>query len=419
MNYRKIKGTRDILPEEFKQREFIYRKARDLFESFGFLPIITPVFEMTELFVRSIGEASDIVQKEMYTFSDRSGRSLTLRPEGTAPVVRAYLENNLKDWRNPAKLYYILPMYRYERPQKGRLREFWQIGVEVFGAPGPDVDSEIIFLMVEFFKRLGLSNFVTEINTIGCRECRPVYLKALKGYIAGHIDRFCENCRQRYLTNPLRVFDCKQESCNLLLDEAPLITDHVCDKCRMHFEGVKSYLDKLSINFTVNKRLVRGLDYYEKTTFEVKSPLLGAQSAIGGGGRYDPLIEECGGSPTHGLGFAIGVERLLLQLEEEKLLPEVKTGIDVYIVSYKGFQDKAFEIANMLRLAGFKTEFDYLGRSMKTQFRQADKLEAKIALIIAPEEDAKGAVRLRNMASGEEELVKVEDLLQKIKKKII
>lgn len=418
MKYRKIKGTRDVLPEEYKQREVIYNIARGLFESFGFLPVATPVFEMTELFVRSIGEASDIVQKEMYTFTDRSGRSLTLRPEGTAPVVRAYLENNLKEWRNPAKLYYILPMYRYERPQKGRLREFWQIGVEVFGAPGPDIDSEIIFMMVEFFKRLGLSNFTTEINTIGCRKCRPDYLKVLKSYVASHLEGFCENCRQRYATNPLRIFDCKNESCSLLLAEAPMITDYVCDNCRSHFEGVKRYLEKLNIKYSINKRLVRGLDYYEKTTFEVKSPLLGAQSAIGGGGRYDPLIEECGGSPAPGLGFAIGVERLLLQLEEENLLPEVNIGIDIYVVSYKGYEEKAFETANKLRLAGFKTEFDYLGRSMKAQFRQADRLGAKLVLVIAPDEDARRMVRLRDMTTGEEELVKAQEVLEKIKEKL-
>jgi histidyl-tRNA synthetase len=419
LKYRRIKGTRDILPEELKQREKIFDQARNLFEAFGYLPILTPIFEMTELFVRGIGEASDIVQKEMYTFADRSGRSLTLRPEGTAPVVRAYLENNLKDWRHPTKLYYIMPMYRYERPQKGRLREFWQIGLEVFGSQGPEIDSEIIFLMVEYFRRLGLQTFTTEINTIGCRKCRPDYLKILRQYIEKHLADFCPDCQQRYLTNPLRVFDCKNKVCNLLLSEAPLITDHVCDVCREHFEGVKSFLEKLKVDFTVNKRLVRGLDYYEKTTFEVKSPLLGAQSAVGGGGRYDPLIEDCGGEPTPGIGFAIGVERLLLQLSKENLISSVDLGIDVYVVSYKGYEEKAFDLATKLRLAGFKTELDYQKRSMKAQFKQADKLGAKLCLILAPEEDEKGLIKIRDMISGEEEVVKKEAVFEAIEKKLV
>lgn len=414
MEYRRIKGTRDILPEEGLIRRRIFNIAENLFLAFGYLPITTPVFEQTELFIRGIGESSDIVQKEMYTFHDRSNRSLTLRPEGTAPVVRAYIENNLSSFRFPTKLFYIMPMYRYERPQKGRLREFWQIGIEVFGAPGPDVDGEVIFLMVEYFKRLGLKNFKTEINTIGCRSCRPLFLEKLKAFFNESYENFCRDCKVRINLNPLRVFDCKNERCITLLKYAPKIIESVCEECLLHFNGVKNYLKMLNVEFEVNPFLVRGLDYYEKTTFEVKSPLLGAQSAIGGGGRYDPLVKECGGEDTPGLGFAIGVERLLMQLEEEGIVPQVEMGIDVYVVSYKGLEMKAFEIANELRKNGIRTEYDYLRRSMKSQFKQADKLHAKVSLIVAPEEHERGLVKLRNMITGEENLVVYNEVVKEI-----
>lgn len=411
MIYRRIKGTRDILPEEYFKRNYVYEVAEDLFLRFGFLPVLTPVFEQTELFVRGIGEASDIVQKEMYTFVDRGGRSLTLRPEGTAPVVRAYLENSLKELRYPLKLYYIMPMYRYERPQKGRLREFWQIGVEVFGAPGPDVDAEIIFLMVKFFESLGLKEFTTEINTIGCRSCRPAYLEKLKEYLLAFKDKLCPDCLKRYELNPLRVFDCKNENCLLVLKDAPRIYEFVCENCKNHFEGLKQYLDKFGVKYLINPDLVRGLDYYEKTTFEVKSPLLGAQSAIGGGGRYDPLIEDCGGEPTPGLGFAIGVERLLLQLEEENLLKNDYLNLDVFVLFFKGFKEKAIDIANSLRFTGIKADLDYLERSLKAQFKQADKAGAKLAIIVAPEEESLGKVKFRDMKTGSEWLVSYENLI--------
>jgi histidyl-tRNA synthetase len=416
MLYRRIKGTRDILPEEALVREHVFSIARNLFEVYGYLPILTPTFEQTELFVRGIGEATDIVQKEMYTFTDRAGRSLTLRPEGTAPVVRAYIENHLKEFRHPTKLYYICPMFRYERPQKGRLREFWQIGVEAFGAEEPDIDAEIIELMVRFFRNLGLSTFTTYINTIGCRKCRPEYISHLKEYLKANLDNLCDDCRQRYEKNPLRVFDCKNEGCLLLLSDAPKITDNVCSECGEHFEEVKKYLRALQVDFEVNKNLVRGFDYYEMTTFEVVSPLLGSQSAIGGGGRYDRLVSDCGGEETPGLGFAIGVERLLLQLEEENVLPAVNLSIDVFVAAYKGFFEEAFAIVQSLRSVGIRSGYDYLKRSLKAQFKQADKLGARFVLILAPEEHEKGEVRLRDMNSGEEFTVKKEELINEIKK---
>lgn len=414
--YRRIKGTRDILPEEVARRRILEKKAVELFETYNYLPLITPVFEQTELFVRGIGEASEIVQKEMYTFEDRGGRSLTLRPEGTAPVVRAYIENNLMDFRNPLKLYYIMPMYRYERPQKGRLREFWQIGIEVFGAPGPDVDAEVIFLMVEYFKRLGISRMVAFINTIGCRECRPAYIEKLKVFLSRHLDELCDDCKFRYDRNPLRVFDCKNDKCGAVLQDAPRITDSVCSQCQEHFIELQEYLSEMGIEFEINRKLVRGFDYYEKTTFEVAGELLGAQNALGGGGRYDPLVRECGGPDVPGIGFAIGVERLLLQLEKENLLSGINLSPDIFVV-YTGsdMQRNAHQLYQQLAAAGIKTEFDYAHRSLKAQFKQANRQGASYALIVAPDELSQKAVRIRDMRSGEEKLVSVDELIDEVK----
>lgn len=414
--YRRIKGTRDILPDEVGKRRVLEQEAIRLFEAYNYLPIITPVFEQTELFVRGIGEASEIVQKEMYTFEDRGGRSLTLRPEGTAPVVRAYIENNLMEMRHPLKLYYIMPMYRYERPQKGRLREFWQIGIEVFGAPGPDVDAEVIFLMVEYFRRLGIENINTYINTIGCRQCRPAYIEKLKEYLSDHLDELCDDCRFRYSRNPLRVFDCKEEGCAAVLAGAPFITDNVCSSCKDHFKGLMDFLENMNVDFEINKKLVRGFDYYEKTTFEVTSELLGAQNAIGGGGRYDPLVKDCGGPDIPGIGFAIGVERLLLQLEEEGLIPETDLSPVAFVVfTGDDMAVRAHEIYLSLAQSGIKAEYDYAHRSLKAQFKQANRQKARYAVIVAPEELAQNAVKIRDMETGEETLVPVKEVSDRLK----
>ncbi len=411
MKYKAIKGTRDILPEEMFKRRYIENIARELFERWGYLPILTPVFEQTELFVRSIGETTDIVQKEMYTFLDRKGRSLTLRPEGTAPVVRAYLENNLKDFRNPTKLYYFMPMFRYERPQKGRLREFHQIGLEVLGARGPDIDAEVISILATYFEMLRISTYEVKVNTIGCRKCRASYTKKLRRYLKDSFEKLCVDCQFRYEANPMRAFDCKNRTCHSILNKAPQITDYVCDECQRHFEGVKHFLNISGTRFTVDKRLVRGFDYYEKTTFEVVSPLLGAQSAIGAGGRYDPLIADCGGEETPGIGFAIGVERLLLQLEEENVSLNSIPPVDVY-VCYLGedLLDKALEIVFNLRERGLSVDIDYAHRSLKGQFKVADRLKAKYVVVVAPEEEKMESVKVRDMNSGEEQIVKKEEL---------
>lgn len=417
MKYKAIKGTRDILPEEMFKRRYIEEVAKELFESWGYLPILTPVFEQTELFVRGIGESTDIVQKEMYTFLDRKGRSLTLRPEGTAPVVRAYLENNLKNFRNPTKLYYFMPMFRYERPQKGRLREFHQIGLEVLGAPGPDIDAEVITIMTTYFDKLGIKTFEARINTIGCRKCRASYTKKLREFLKDSFDKLCSDCRLRYEINPMRVFDCKNNECKAVLKGAPQITDYVCDECHEHFEGVKHFLNLFGTDFVLDKSLVRGFDYYEKTTFEVVSPLLGAQSAIGAGGRYDPLISDCGGPETPGIGFAIGVERLLLQLEEEKLVLGSIPPVDFFVCFLgKELLDSALKIVLDLRKSGLSADMDYAHRSLKGQFKLADKVKAKYVVIVAPEEEELGSVKVRNMATGEERLIKKENLVDELKK---
>lgn len=411
MDYKRIKGTKDLLPEEIYKRRYLENVAEELFERFGYLPIKTPVFEQTDLFVRGIGEATEIVEKEMYTFEDRAERSLTLRPEGTAPIVRAYIENNVISLRNPTKLYYFLPMYRYEKPQRGRMREFYQIGLEVFGAPGPDIDAEVIFLLVDYFKKLGLEKFETKINTLGCKKCRGDYIASLKDEIGNKRSKLCDNCRVRLERNVLRVFDCKNPECRDILKGVSKITENVCENCSEHFSKVKKYLDKLNIKYVVDSSLVRGFDYYEKTTFEVITPLLGAQNAIGGGGRYDRLVKECGGQDTPGLGFAIGVERLLLQLKEEQIKLPGLPDLDVYVcVVGKELLSRAFKVTFELRNLGVSAEMDYAHRSLKTQFKAADKAGAKYAVIIAPDEDKKGVFKARNMKTGKEEEIKYENI---------
>lgn len=413
MKYKAIKGTRDLLPEEMFKKRYVENVARKLFESWGYLPILTPVFEQTELFVRSIGETTDIVQKEMYTFLDRKGRSLTLRPEGTAPIVRAYLENKLKDFRNPTKLYYFMPMFRYERPQKGRLREFHQIGLEVLGVAGPDIDAEVIAILATYFDMLGLSTYEVRVNTIGCRKCRASYTRKLRKHLKESFERLCIDCQFRYKANPMRAFDCKNRQCRSVLNRAPRITDYICDECQKHFEGVKHFLNLSGTKFVVDKGLVRGFDYYEKTTFEVVSPLLGAQSAIGAGGRYDPLIADCGGSETPGIGFAIGVERLLLQLEEENVRVDSLPPLDIYVCFLgEDLLDEALRIVFDLRRKGLSVDMDYTHRSLKGQFKVADRLNAKYVVIVAPEEQEIESVKVRNMASGEEKIIKKEMLIK-------
>lgn len=411
MKYQVPRGTFDILPGEMKRRQHLEKVAVALFESYGYQPVETPLFEQTELFQRGIGEATDIVQKEMYTFTDRRGRSLTLRPEGTAPVVRAYLEHNLAQISQPAKLYYYGPMFRYERPQAGRTREFWQIGVEAVGSADAAIDAEVILLLLRYFFELGLKDLKLLVNSMGCNKCRPAYSRALQSHLTPHQPELCEDCERRLDMNPLRIFDCKVKSCQEILRAAPSIKDSLCPDCRAHFEETLNLLTAVGVSYNIEQGLVRGFDYYTKTIFEVQSPHLGAQNAIGGGGRYDNLVEEYGGASTPALGFAIGVERLLMALEKERIKIPVDMRPAVFLALVdSGLKEEAFKLLHGFRKQGVAAETDYLGRSLKAQMKQADRLGAAYVVILGPDEMDQGKCKIKSMSTGEEELVSLKDV---------
>lgn len=410
------KGTRDILPAEARQRFYLEKVARQVFESFGYQPIINPIFEYTELFVRGVGEATDIVQKEMYTFEDKGGRSLTLRPEGTAPVVRAFIEHALASkFPLPIKLYYCGSMYRFERPQAGRSREFWQVGVECLGSANPEVDAEVILLLVQFLKQLGLRKFELQLNSMGCLTCRGPYLVDLKKFLRSQKE-LCGSCQKRLAQNPLRVFDCKQKNCRKVIKQAPVVAEYLCVSCEKHYESVKAFLEKVGVTFTLNPFLVRGLDYYTRTTFEIVSPLLGAQNALGGGGRYDSLVEELGGLPTPGIGFAAGVERILLHAEKSGVLLAEEPSPLVFVAFVEeALKEKAFELTNELRRQGFRAQMDLKGRKLRQQMKLANKLGAQLCVFVGPDEASRGAFKLRDMSSGKEIEVSQSEVVEEIK----
>lgn len=409
------RGTKDILPDGVERWRYVEEKIRDICERFGYREIRTPLFEHTELFQRGIGDTTDVVEKEMYTFTDRGGRSITLRPENTAAAVRAYLEHKLYAEDALTKLFYIGSMFRFDRPQKGRFREFHQFGVEALGEASPAVDAEIILLAVRFLQSLGLKELSLSINSVGDPACRPVYREKLKEFFSGKLDGLCDDCRSRYDRNPMRILDCKNEHCHELSVGAPEITDCLCDECAEHFEKVKSYLTAAGVPFTCDPRLVRGLDYYTKTAFEIKYEPLGAQSAVAGGGRYDGLVEEIGGNPTPAVGFAVGLERVMLAMEMQGLFPERSEGADAFIVAMgDAAKDEAFCLLAELRDAGLSARMDYAGRSMKSQMKQADKANARYALILGEDELAKGVVTLRNMESSAQEQVAREEIVNKL-----
>lgn len=398
-----IKGTLDTLPRESYKIQYIEQAVREIAENYGFYEMRTPVFEHTELFQRSVGETTDVVQKEMYTFEDKGGRSITLRPEGTAGAVRAYLENGLFNETMPQKIYYLTSCYRYEKPQAGRLREFHQFGVECFGAGTAAQDAEIIMLANEIFNFLGIDGLSLEINSIGCPECRKNYQNALKEYFNSHYDELCETCKGRLQKNPMRILDCKSPVCSEIAKDAPKIIDYLCDDCSEHFETVKNYLKANNIEFTVNPTIVRGLDYYTRTVFEFVSNGIGAQGTVCGGGRYDGLIEEMGGKPTPACGFGLGLERLLLLMDAQNSeFPERKK-CDLYIGSMGEKANlKAFTLATDLRNEGLSAQFDTVGRSVKAQMKYADKIGALYTVIIGDSELESGTVKLKNMSDGTE-----------------
>lgn len=405
------KGTKDVLPQDSYKWQYIESVAREVAREFNVKEIRTPMFEHTEVFLRGVGETTDIVNKEMYTFNDKGNRSITLKPEGTAGVARSFVENGMQSSALPVKMYYITPCFRYERPQAGRLREFHQFGVEFIGTEKPSADAEAIILAKTFLERLGVKELTLYLNSIGCKECRAKYHVALKKYLKKHYDDLCDLCKERYEKNPLRILDCKNPECNKITAKAPKMLDYLCDDCKAHFESVKTLLDKCNVEYKINPDIVRGLDYYTKTVFEFVSNSIGAQGTVCGGGRYDGLISEFGGGNVAGIGFATGIERLLLVLENSEVAIPRNDRIKVYLAPIgEEAGIKAFTLTDKLRKSGIIAETDHAGRGIKAQFKYADKIGAEYVGVIGTDELNAGAVKVKRMADGEESLVLEEDL---------
>ncbi len=404
-----IKGMNDILPGDVETWQFLEAKARQVFSAYGFAEIRTPVVEKTELFCRSIGETTDIVEKEMYTFSDKSDNSLTLRPEGTAPVMRAFIQNRLHNLDPVNKLYYMGPMFRYERPQKGRYRQFHQIGAEIIGVESPLIDAQLLAMLHHYFCEIGIDAVQLQINSLGCPECRPDYRQALIDFLELRLGSLCADCQRRYQSNPLRVLDCKATGCQESTVDAPSVLDHLCGSCEDHFARVKKHLAALDIPFSVNARMVRGLDYYVRTTFELVTNQLGSQNAVAAGGRYDGLVESLDGPALSGIGFAIGVERLVLMKGEEKV-PAPRP--DIFLASMGSeAAEKAFVLMSQLQRAGIRAEMDYLGKSLKAQMRRANKLSARYALILGEQELETGVAELKDMDQSSQQQIELGELV--------
>ena len=407
------KGTRDIFFPEIQKWQFLENAIHAYYQKFLYREIRTPIFEHSELFSRGIGSETEVVQKEMYTFQDKAGRSLTLRPENTASVVRAVIESNLFETIAPLRFYYIGPMFRYDKPQKGRYRQFQQFGIEVFADDSPQVDAEVIFSAVDFLKKLQITNIKLELNSVGCPQCRPGYLEVLRKAARAQVNRLCIDCQRKIDGNPLRIFDCKLPDCAETAGQLPLISDNLCSLCREHFAAVRETLSWMNVPFQLNPRLVRGLDYYTKTAFEVTSGQLGAQNAILGGGRYNNLIKELGGPDMAGIGFAAGMERLFLHLENLEP-PQAK----ILFVAYQDQQwlAHAIQLAQVLREEGYPVYLDYQGKNLKKQFKKADKVAAAFTLVLAEDEIKNGTVSIKNMASQEQIKISLKDLNEWLKK---
>ncbi len=406
------KGTQDILPEDISKWYYVEDIIKEILNKYGYKEIRTPFFEYTDLFVRGIGESTDIVTKEMFTFPDRKGRSLTLRPEGTAPVIRAYLENGMDRTSKVIKLFYLGSMFRCEKPQAGRFRQFNQFGIEVIGTKSPAADAEVIITVLDVYKKLGLKNLEILINSVGCKKCRVDYIQKLKKYLKDKKDFLCSECKERYNKNPLRVLDCKKDSCKKITESAPVIIENLCQDCESHFAQVKLYLYDQKIIFHEDPRLVRGLDYYTKTAFEIISVGLGAQNAIGGGGRYDDLVEELGGKPTPAVGFAAGIERMIIAIDQQKIEWPVEKRLDIFVakVNEKN-KDTAFRLLQKIRNAGLSADMDYSEGSLKSQMRIANKIGARYTVIVGEEELSKNMVILRNMQTKEQKGIKIDNLI--------
>ncbi len=416
MEYQAPRGTKDILPQDTAQWQYLEDLVRKVFARYNYKEIRTPIFEETALFHRGIGEGTDIVEKEMYTFKDKRGRNLTLRPEGTASVMRSFLENKVYGEAQPTKYYYIGPMFRYERPQSGRQRQFHQLGAEVLGTNDPATDVEIIALGMQIIQELGLEDLEVHINSVGCSECRPQYVDKLTDYFASYRDQLCEDCQVRYEKNPLRILDCKQDRDKEFMQQAPKLADNLCSDCAEHFAEVKEYLDLLDIDYILDSKLVRGLDYYTNTAFEVIYSGLGAQDTVFAGGRYNGLGEEIGSREISGVGFALGIERLLLTLEEQNIELPVEDDLDLFITTI-GEQAKkqAFSYLHKLRAADLRVEMDYLGRSVKGQMKHADRNNAQYSIILGENELEAGVATVKNMKSGEQREVELDNLVTEMK----
>ncbi|MDA8214113.1 MAG: histidine--tRNA ligase [Nitrospiraceae bacterium] len=410
MKYSALKGIQDILPPDIHIWQKVESTAREIFQRFGFHEIRIPIIESTDIFIRSIGETTDIVEKEMYTFPDKAGRSITMRPEGTAPAVRCYVEHHLYNLPSPQKFFYSGPMFRYERPQKGRFRQFYQIGVEAFGVLQPSMDAEIIAMLRNLLEGIGLKEVNFELNSIGCEKCRPDFRNALLDFFKNRLSDFCPDCQRRYELNPLRILDCKVDRCIELRQGAPLVTDHLCSECREHFGELIFRLQTLEIPYALNPNLVRGLDYYTRTAFEVTSEHLGAQKAVAAGGRYDRLVEEFGGPSTPAIGFALGMERIVTLLKEN--WTEEHPAPTVFIATIgRDSEMEGFRIAEDIRAAGFWVEPNYGGASLKSQLRKADRIGAEFAFIIGENELKAGKVQWKNLKKSEQGEVEIKNIL--------
>lgn len=407
---KKIKGTEDVLPKDSYRWQFVEDVMRKESAAYGFKEIRTPVFEHTELFARGVGQTTDVVQKEMYTFDTKGGESVTLRPEGTAGAARAVLEHGLVNDSLPIKASYFVSCYRYEKPQAGRLREFHQFGLECYGTQSPVADAELICAAQSIFDRLGIKQLRLEINSIGCPTCRAEYHKALKEYFYGYKDELCETCNSRLEKNPMRILDCKSPVCSKIAQGAPKITDYLCDECKEHFASVQKYLDAAGVEYTVNPTIVRGLDYYTKTVFEFVTDFIGAQGTVCGGGRYDGLIEELGGKHLPSLGFAMGIERLLMLMDKQGIeIPKPST-CDLYVaVMGESASLKSFEIIKAVRSCGLIAETDIVGRGLRAQMKYADKIGAKFSMVLGENEIEQGKAVIKNMSSGEQTEIVLDD----------
>ncbi len=400
MKFKTLKGLQDILPPDISVWQYIEARARKIFKNYGFHEIRLPVMESTDVFIRSIGETSDIVEKEMYTFQDKGGRSITLRPEGTAPFVRAYVEHHLYNNPAPQKFYYMGPMFRYERPQAFRYRQFYQIGAEAMGIEDPKLDAEIISMLSLILESIGLGGLNFEITSIGCKGCRPDYRDALKRFLRDKISSFCTDCRRRFDLNPLRILDCKVPSCIESREGSPPVTDFLCRDCKAHFDNLRRYLDILKVPHTINPNLVRGLDYYTKTAFEVSSESLGSQKAVAAGGRYDGMVDEFGGPPTPGIGFAIGMERIIPLIKDSENMETERPDL-FFCTLGEDAAERALLLTEQLRASGHQVQMNYEASSLRSQMRKANRLQSRLVIVLGEDEMKTGKVTVKDMASGE------------------